>query len=202
MSNRLRHALRLEAITVAWMIVEAAAAIGAGVVAHSILLVAFGVDSLIELISACVLYWRLARELRGGAGNEHAERRAARISGWLLFALALYVLVHAGYGLVHHDEAQPSWLGIAVAVTACLAMPLLGRAKLRMAAEIGSRALRADAIETLACGYLSWVLLIGLVANALLRLWWLDGVAALGLIPFLVREGREALEGECCGCES
>jgi divalent metal cation (Fe/Co/Zn/Cd) transporter len=201
----MRPALRLEALTIAWMIVEAAASIAAGLLARSLLLVAFGVDSGIELLSAGVLYWRLLREARAEPGEEAAverlERRTARFGGCLLYALALYVLIQAGYGLWHRGAAETSWLGIGVAVVAALGMPVLARAKIRVAAEIGSRALRADAIETITCGYLSWVLLAGLAANALLRWWWLDSAAALVLVPFLIKEAREAIAGVCCGCE-
>ena len=159
----------------------------------------------IELLSACVLYWRLSREARAQPGEEAVlegiERRTARFGGCLLFALALYVLIQAGYGLWSRGAAERSWLGIGVAVAAAVGMPALARAKIRVADEIGSRALRADAMETFTCGYLSWVLLAGLVANALLHWWWLDSVAALVLVPLLIKEGREAVSGECCGCE-
>jgi divalent metal cation (Fe/Co/Zn/Cd) transporter len=201
----LRVALWLEAVTIAWMIVEAAASIGAGLLARSLLLVAFGVDSGIELLSAGVLYRRLIQEARAKPGDEAAiarlERRTARSGGYLLYGLALYVLLQAAYGLWRRGAAETSWLGIGVAVVAALGMPVLARAKIRVAEQIGSRALRADAMETITCGYLSWVLLAGLAANALLHWWWLDSAAALVLVPFLIKEGREALTGECCGCE-
>jgi divalent metal cation (Fe/Co/Zn/Cd) transporter len=202
---RIQLALRLEAISIAWMVLEAAASVAAGVLAKSLLLIAFGIDSGIELLSAGVLYWRLLREARAKPGDEAAvealERQTSRLAAYLLFALAVYVLLQAGYGLWHRGAAETSWLGIGVAVVAALGMPVLARAKLRVAAEIGSRALRADAMETITCGYLSWVLLAGLVANALLHWWWLDSAAALVLIPLLIREAREAMTGECCGCD-
>jgi divalent metal cation (Fe/Co/Zn/Cd) transporter len=195
-------ALRLEALTIAWMVVEAGASLAAGLMAGSVLLLAFGADSLIELLSAGVLYGRLRAEARmvaaDAAAREAMEQRASRIAGWLLVALALYVLLQSGYGLLHRHAAETSWPGIVVAVIAALGMPPLARAKIRVADEIGSRALRADAMETITCGYLAWVLLLGLAANALLRWWWLDSAAALGLAPFLLREAREAMTGECC----
>lgn len=201
---RLRLALRLEAITIAWMIIESGVAIGAGVLARSVLLLAFGVDSGIELLSACVLYWRLHREAQAMLGDEGVveliERRTARFGGYLLYGLAVYVLLQAGYGLLNRNAAETSWLGIGVAVVAALAMPVLARAKIRVAEEIGSRALRADAMETFTCGYLSWVLLAGLLANALLHWWWLDSAAALVLAPFLIKEGRASITGECGEC--
>jgi divalent metal cation (Fe/Co/Zn/Cd) transporter len=199
-------ALRLEALTIAWMIIEAAVSIGAGLAAGSVLLLAFGADSLIELLSAGVLYWRLRVEARAVGADEAAlealEQRTSRNAGWLLYALTLYVLLQAGYGLLHRHAAESSWWGIGVAVIAAFGMPPLARAKVRVAEEIGSRALRADAMETFTCGYLSWVLLLGLAANAALRWWWLDSAAALVLVPFLIKEAREALTGECChkGC--
>jgi len=155
------------------------------------------VDSIIELISACVLYHRLRKEADGtanAAAIEALEHQAARMAGYLLYALASYIVLQSGYGLLHHHTAETSGL------VAALGMPVLARAKIRVADRIGSKALRADAMETFTCGYLSWVLLAGLVANALLHWRWLDSVAALMLVPFLVKEGREAMEGGCrCG---
>ncbi len=196
----IKPALRLESITVVWMVIEVVVAVGAGVAAGSLLLVAFGIDSVIELISASVLFWRLQKEARGGASNasiERVERRASRISGYLLYALSGYVVLQAVYGLTHEHHAETSFSGIAIAVVAALGMPLLARAKILVADEIGSRALRADAMETFTCGYLSWVLLAGLAANALLHWWWLDAAASLVVVPLLLKEAREALKGEC-----
>jgi len=197
----MQTALRLEILTIGWMLVEASASIGAGIVAGSVLLLAFGVDSVIELISASVLFHRLRKEATGAAHDgeeiEALERRAARIAGYLLYALAAYVVLQSGYGLLHRHTAETSWVGISVALVAALGMPVLARAKLRVADEIGSKALRADAMETFTCGFLSWVLLAGLAANALFHWWWLDSAAALVLVPFLMKEGREALTGEC-----
>jgi divalent metal cation (Fe/Co/Zn/Cd) transporter len=200
----MRTALRLEGVTIAWMVVEAGVSIGAAVLARSILLLAFGVDSGVELLSAGVLYWRLHWEAQARPGEEatveRIERRTAWFAGYLLYSLALYVLIQAGYGLWHRHAAETSWWGIGIAGTAALGMPLLARTKIRVAEEIGSRALRADAMESFTCGYLAWVLLAGLLANALFHWWWLDSAAALVLVPFLINEGREAIRGECCGC--
>lgn len=198
-------ALRLETLTIGWMVIEASASIGAGVVAGSVLLLAFGVDSIIELISAGVLFHRLCKEA-GATANaaeiEALEHRAARIAGYLLYALAAYVVLQSGYGLLHRHTAETSGVGLAVALVAALGMPILARAKIRVADRIGSKALRADAMETFTCGFLSWILLAGLVANALLHWWWLDSVAALVLVPFLIKEGREAIKGGCsCGAD-
>jgi hypothetical protein len=196
-------ALRLEALTLVWMVVEAAIAVGAGLAAGSVLLLGFGADTGIELLSAGVLFSRLFVEARAEPGEDVAieavERRAAWVAGYLLYALAAYILAEAVYGLLHRHAAERSVWGVAVGVAAALGMPLLARAKIRVAEAIGSRALRADAMESLTCGYLAWVLLAGLLANALLHWWWLDSAAALVLIPFLIREAREAITGEC-GC--
>lgn len=199
--NRIQAALRLEGLTVAWMVAEAVGSIGAGVIAKSVLLMAFGVDSVIELVSACLLYWRLSKEANARPGDlakvEVIERKISRISGYLLYALTLYVVLQSGYGLLHRHTAETSFVGLAVALVAALGMPFLAKAKLHIADEIGSKALRADAMETFTCGYLSWVLLLGLAANALHYWWWLDSVTALVLVPFLIKEGREAITGEC-----
>ena len=204
-TRAMQSALRLEVLTIGWMVIEASASIGAGVVAGSVLLLAFGADSVIELISAVVLYHRLRKEAGGtanGAEIEALEQRAARIAGYLLYILAAYVVLQSGYGLLHRRTADTSGVGLAVALLAALGMPVLARAKIRAADRIGSKALRADAMETFTCGFLSWILLASLVANALLHWWWLDSVAALVLVPFLVKEGREAMAGGChCGAD-
>lgn len=200
-SRDMQAALRLEVLTIGWMLIEASVSIGAGAMAGSVLLLAFGVDSVIELISASVLFHRLRKEANG-AGNDEAEievleHRASRIAGYLLYVLAAYVVLQSGYGLLQRHMAETSWVGLSVALVAALGMPVLAKAKIRVADRIGSKALRADAVETFTCGFLSWVLLAGLAANALLHWWWLDSVAALVLVPFLLKEGREAVTGEC-----
>ena len=204
-TRAMQTALRLEVLTICWMVIEASASIGAGAVAGSVLLLAFGADSVIELISAGVLYHRLRKEADGtanGAEIEALELRAARIAGYLLYALAAYVVLQSGYGLLHRHTADTSGVGLTIALVAALGMPVLARAKIRVADRIGSKALRADAMETFTCGFLSWILLAGLAANALLHWWWLDCVAALALVPFLVKEGREAMSGGChCGAD-
>ena len=193
------NALCLEVVTIAWMLVEAAGSIGAGLLASSTLLLAFGIDSVIELVSAGVLYKRLKIEADGGDVQEieRVERSSGRVCGILLFLLAGYVVAISVYKLFHQGAAQESYLGLAIAIVAAVGMPILARAKIRSAEEIGSRALRADAMETFTCGYMSWVLIAGLGANALFHWWWLDGVGALVLVPFLIKEGREAITGEC-----
>jgi divalent metal cation (Fe/Co/Zn/Cd) transporter len=185
------------------MVVEAAAALGAGIMARSLLLVAFGADSAIELTSAFVVFRRFQIESNENfAGDldkvKRTELKSARIAGYLLFILSAYVLVQGIFGVVLHHAAETSPIGIAVAIIAAFGMPLLAKAKLRVADNIDSRALRADAMETLTCGYLAWILLIGLGLNAVTHWWWIDSIASVAIVPLLIREGFEAISGECC----
>lgn len=192
-----RLAFRLEWLTAAWMALEAAVAIGSGVAAHSLSLIAFGVDSVIELASAGVLLWRLTVEIkRGEKFSEAAERRASIITATLLAALVIYVLVSAGYGLWRRGGQDFSVTGLILTVLAIPVMYALAKKKLRIAAQIGSRALRADAVEAVTCGYLSGTLLLGLLAQFAIGAWWIDSVTALALVPFLVREAKEAWEAD------
>ena len=152
------QAFALEWFTIAWMMVEAAVAILSGIVAHSVSLTAFGIDSLIELASGGVLVWRLRVELREERRfSEAAERIASRIAGGLLFALAAYVVVSAAWGLWHRQGEAFSWAGTGIAAAAIPTMYILARRKLAVAEQLGSRALRADAVEAIACGWLSFV---------------------------------------------
>jgi divalent metal cation (Fe/Co/Zn/Cd) transporter len=195
----IQEAFRIEYLTIAWMVIEGAVAIGAGIEARSLTLTAFGIDSVIELLSAGVLVWRLAVELRHGqAFAKTAERSAARIGGTLLFALALYVIVSAGWKFWMQQGAEFSISGLAVSVLAMPIMYFLSQRKLRLAEAIGSRALRADAVESITCGWLSLVVVAGLVAQLLIGAWWVDPLSSLGIVWFLVRESREAWSEEPC----
>ena len=190
-------ALRLEWITLGWLLIEAAVAIGSGIMAHSLTLIAFGADSIIELASAGVLIRRLAIEVsRGEAVATEFERRAARIGSVLLFALSGYVVLAAGWSLWAQTGQEFSVIGLVLAVVAIPLMLGLARAKAHIADRIGSRALRADAAEAIACGYLSAVVVVGLIAQGLTAAWWIDGVSALALTPFLFREALEAWESD------
>jgi|SRR5438552_4455157 len=208
-SSALRASLRLEIITLGWMLIEAAVAVVAGIAARSLLLVAFGIDSAIELASAVVVLRRFQLEFtKKSESTQHSigdvERKTARIAGYLLFLLSAYVLVQAGFGLLTGHSAETSPVGIALAIVAAFGMPFLAKAKLRVADRIDSRSLRADAMETLTCGYLAWVLLIGVALNAVTHWWWIDSVASLAIVPLLIREGWESVSGEdsaCCGDE-
>ncbi len=168
-SMLIREAFRIEYITIAWMVIEAAVAIGSAVEAHSLILLAFGIDSLIELASAGVLVWRLSVELRHGQIlAETAERTAARIGSALLFALATYVVIAAGWKLWTQQGGEFSIPGLVVSVLATPIMYFLSRRKLRLAERLGSHALRADAVESITCGWLSLVVVAGLAAQLVL----------------------------------
>ena len=201
----LRLAVLLTYITLGWMTIEGAASLLLGWASKSLLLEAFGIDSVVELFSAGVLLWRLRVEVNGNADEARVgdvERRAARLVGYTLYLLVLYVICNSAYGLfIAHrvtDTHESVW-GILIGLVAKIGMPILAGFKLKVAARLNSRALRADAIESITCGYLSIVLMVGLAATWLLGWWWLDSVAALALIPFLIKEGRAAIAGdECC----
>lgn len=194
------RAFLLEYLTIAWMVVEAVVAVWGGIRSNSTSLVAFGLDSVIELVSAGVLIWRLRVELQNGeVFAEHAEETARRIAGGLLLALAAYVLVSAGWKLWTRTGESLSWPGMAVTAAAIPAMYFLARAKLSVAEALGSGALRADAVEAITCGWLSFAVLAGLAVEAATGVWWADAAASLAVLWLLVREGLEALRGEeCC----
>ncbi len=200
----LQKALLLTYITLGWMTIEGAAALLLGWASKSLLLEAFGIDSVIELFSAAVLLWRLRIEASSVAALEHVdavERRAARLVGYSLYALVVYVVLNSGYGLFiakRITDTHESVWGILIGAVAKVGMPILAAYKLKVAARLNSRALRADAVESITCGYLSIVLMIGLAATRLLGWWWLDRVAALALIPFITKEAHAAISGEPC----
>jgi divalent metal cation (Fe/Co/Zn/Cd) transporter len=197
----IREAFRLEWLTIGSMTIEAVVSIGAGFTAGSLVVLAFGLDSLIELASAGVLMWRLAVELRHGQRfSERAEHIASRIGGTLLFLLAAYVTVAAAWRLWQGTGEGFSWPGFIVALIAIPAMRYLARGKIAIAEKIGSRALRADAIEAVTCGWLSFVVVISLAAQWLTGIWWVDAVGSLAIVWFLIKEGREAWSGNDCCC--
>jgi len=198
----IKRAFWLEWLTIAWMVIEAALTLWSGYIAHSVTLVAFGLDSVIELVSASVLIWRLTVELRHGqAFSEKAEQRASKIGGALLFALAIYVVISATWCLWTQRAQEFSMLGLMVAFVAIPTMYFLAKQKIAIAEQIGSRALRADAVESITCGWLSSMVVVGLIAQYLTAAWWIDSVTSFGIVWFLVKEGREAWAGEEC-CDS
>ncbi|MCS7186435.1 MAG: cation transporter [Armatimonadetes bacterium] len=192
----LQKGVILEYFTIGWNIVEALVAIVAGWLAGSIALIGFGLDSVIESISGSILLWRLKRELGGATGEraEELERKAILGVGLTFWLLAAYIAYEAIEKLIAREAPQPSAIGIALAIASLIVMPLLAWGKRFVATRIESRALEADAMETVVCAYLSFTLLLGLVLNALFGWWWADPVAAMFMLPVLLKEGLEAIK--------
>jgi divalent metal cation (Fe/Co/Zn/Cd) transporter len=184
----LRRVLRIQTLTLIWMSVEALVSLAAAWSARSPALLAFGGDSAVELLSAGVVFWRF----RAPSRQEHAEQRAGRIAGALLFVLAAFVVTTSVLTLLRRVEARPSFVGIVLLVLAAMIMPWLAAQKRWLSIATASAAMRADAAESAVCGYLALIALVGLVVNAIWKVSWADPVAALALLPLILREGREA----------
>jgi divalent metal cation (Fe/Co/Zn/Cd) transporter len=189
-----REGRRLEYFTLGWNLTEAVVGIGAGVVAGSIALIGFGADSIIESLSGTILLWRLQHHKAG----EKREKLALKLVGISFFVLAAYVAANAVKTLIQRQSPQASVVGVCLAVVSIIVMPLLARAKRRVAARLNSRALVADSRQTDLCAYLSGILFVGLTLNALWGWWWADSIAAILMIPIIAREGIEALKGDSC----
>lgn len=183
---------RLEYLTLAWNLTEAVVAVGAGLAAGSIALFGFGVDSVIESISGGILLWRL----QSHQADEGREQLALKGVGWSFFLLAAFVAWDALHALVQREAPRASIVGIILAAASLVVMPLLARAKRRVAARLSSRALEADSRQTDICAYLSATLLGGLTLNAFFRWWWADPAAGLLMVPIIAREGWGALRGD------
>ena len=194
--SALGRGIQLEVVTIAWMLVEACVAVGAGIIARSVLLTAFGVDSVVELLSGIVLFMRLRLELlRGDSYDiESLEARTTSISAVLLLLLCVFVLLSSLAGLALRIQPEGSIAGVAISAIAIVTMPLLALGKRRVNAVLQSASLRADIAETVSCAYLAAVTLAGLVASMWLGLWWAQYIAALLLLAWLVPETREAFE--------
>ena len=190
----LRRVLWIQTLTLVWMSVEAVVSLGAAWMARSPALLAFGGDSAVELLSAAVVF----RRFYAPSQRERGEERAGRIAGGLLFVLAAFVVTTSVLTFLGHVEAQPSYIGITMLVFAAMIMPWLAAQKRRLSIATASAALRADAAESAVCGYLALIALAGLVANAVWRVSWADAVAALALLPLILREGWEAWKGKPC----
>ena len=205
-SGQVRLGVWIELVTIAWMTIEASVALMVGFMTRSVSLQGFGIDSVIELVAGGMLLWRLLVEQRGGSIEvvEQAERRASWVTATGLFALAVYIVADSAFSLLTQSRPEASWWGVGLAMAAASIMPLLWQGKLRVAKQIGSAALKADAVCSVTCAYMSLTLLAGLLLNRLFGWWWADPLAALVLIYFLVQEGREVLHeartGETCSC--
>ncbi len=190
----LQRVLLFQTLTLIWMSVEAMVSLAAAWMARSPALLAFGGDSAVELLSAVVVF----RHFTAPSHGEHAEKRARRITGGLLFVLAVFVVATSVLTLLGHVEARPSPIGIALLVLAAVIMPWFAAQKRQLSSATASAALRADAAESAVCGYLALIALAGLVVNAVWKVSWADPVAALGLLPLITREGWEAWKGKPC----
>jgi divalent metal cation (Fe/Co/Zn/Cd) transporter len=193
----IHRGLGLEYFTVAWNLLEAAVALVSGAVAGSIALIGFGLDSLIEVSSGGVLLWRLSAD-RDEERRETVERKALKLVGLSLILLAAYVAGDSVFSLVWRTAPERSLPGIALAIASLIAMPLLARAKRRVASALGSPALQADSRQTDICAYLSAILLLGLLLNAAFGWWWADPAAGLVMAPLIAYAGNEALRGKTC----
>ena len=190
-----RRARVLSWLSLAWMGAEGAIAIGAGIVAGSVALIGFGIDSAIEGLASLVIVWRFSGSRRF---SERAETRAQKLVAVQFFLLAPYVAVEALRTLATGHHPEVSWLGIGLSVSSLVGMPILGIAKMRLADQLGSAATKGEGRQNLLCSYLAAALLVGLLGNALAGLWWLDPVVALAIAAVAVQEGREAWRGEGC----
>jgi divalent metal cation (Fe/Co/Zn/Cd) transporter len=194
-----RRGLRLEYVTLAWNSLEALVAVVAGVLAGSIALMGFGMDSVIECASGAVLVWRLRTDADAHR-RERVESVAVRLVGASFLLLASYVAYESASTLLKRDAPEHSIPGILVAVASLIVMPVLARAKRRVAQGLNSGAMHADSRQTNLCAYLSAILLGGLLLNATLGWWWADPVAGLIMIPIIAKEGVDALRGKACEC--
>lgn len=184
----------LQGVTLAWMLIECGISLYAAAKAHSPALLAFGSDSVVELLSASVVLLQFL------PGSAISERTASRAAGILLYVLAAVVCGIAAISLVLKTRPEVSGTGIGITVAALLVMPVLARLKRHEGRRIGNAALSADAVQSATCAYLALVTLVGLVTNAVFHLAWFDCVAALAAVPLLLREGRQAWQGQGCCC--
>lgn len=194
----LKRALTLEYFSLLWMAIEFGVGLQAGLQAHSILLIAFGLDSLLEIISGGVLIWRLQKQRHTTSKQElkRIEQLATRLVGGVLLLLAIYVVVTAVWNLWQHQAADLSWSGLILSVLSLVLMPILAVAKRRLGQQLHSPALVEDGMCNITCAYMAGTVLIGALLTALFGWWWADSIAALVLVYFIVREGLEGLQGD------
>jgi divalent metal cation (Fe/Co/Zn/Cd) transporter len=192
-----RRGRQLEYFTIAWNTVEAIVALAAGLVAGSISLVGFGIDSVIEVTSGAALLWRMSVD-QNVLRRQRNERFALRIVGLCFLALAVYIAYESLGDLLRRQAPEHSIAGIILACLSLVVMPLLARAKRKVGAALGSAAMHADARQTDFCSYLSAIVLLGLLLNAVLGFWWSDPLSALIMVPIIAKEGIEGLRAEAC----
>jgi len=189
-----RRGIALEIFTLSWMTVEASVAVAAGVAAGSVALMAFGIDSVIEFVAAFVVLQTFRAQQTGR--TDRREQRALRVIGVTFFLLAAYIVSDAAYTLIAVNKPDSSLPGIAVSAAALAVMPLLSLLKRRTGTRLGSQMLLADAAESLFCAYLSATVLVGLLLNAIFGWWWADPVAALAVVPLVIKDGLETFEDD------
>lgn len=196
-----RRGLRLNYATIAYNTLEAVVSLAAGIVAGSVALVGFGIDSVIELTASGAAQWRLRADVDHHR-RERVERATVRLIGWSFLALAAYVAVDSALSLWHRERPDRSVIGTVVLALSVIVMPVLARAKRRVARELGSATLEADAMQTSLCAYLSVIALAGVALNAAAGWWWADPVAALTMVPIIANEGRAGIRGDshCADC--
>jgi divalent metal cation (Fe/Co/Zn/Cd) transporter len=196
-----RRGLWLNYITIGYNTIEAIVSVAAGLVAGSVALIGFGVDSAIEVTASIAAQWRLRSDLDPDR-RERVERVTHRVIGGSFLALAAYITVESVTTMWERDAPDPSVVGLVVLVMSVIVMPVLAGAKRRIARALASRALEADAMQTSVCAYLSVIALAGVAVNTFLGWWWADPVAALAMVPLIVREGLEGVRGEppCGDC--
>lgn len=192
--NPYRRGITVELFSIAWMVFEFLVGFLSGLQAHSLLLIAFGLDSLLEIISGGALLWRLIVGFqRPAAEVARIERRASRIVGWCLLALAVYIVLTSGYNLLAHQGAESSLAGTLMALASLICMPILMMIKLRVAGEVNSAALKEDAMCNLTCAYTAAAVLVGNLLTIWQGWWWSDSVFSLLLVFFIVKEGLEGV---------
>jgi divalent metal cation (Fe/Co/Zn/Cd) transporter len=196
--NFVRRGQRLEYFTIGYNSIEGLVSIVAGAIAGSVSLIGFGLDSIIEVTSGAALLWRLNND-PNATRREQVERTTLRIVGACFLALAAYITYQSATTLIGQERPERSVPGIIVAAVSVVVMPLLARAKRKVAAGIGSGAMKADSRQTDFCMYLSAILLGGLLLNAVAGWWWADPVAGLVMVPIIAKEGIDGLRGKTCG---
>lgn len=187
-----RAGRRVEYFSIAWTSLEAIVGLAVGFFSGSVALVGFGADSIIEVVSSSILLWRLADS------SDAREKLAHRLVGGCFFALAAYIAVEASAVLLKHEAPRATYIGMVYAAACVIVMPAVARAKRRVAAQLDSHALHADSHQSDICAYLSLILLAGLALNAVLGWWWADPIAAICMLPIIIREGMSGLRGETC----
>jgi divalent metal cation (Fe/Co/Zn/Cd) transporter len=200
--NVVKRGQRLAWLTIGWNTVEGVVAVASGIVAGSVALVGFGVDSYVEVFAGAVILWRLTKEVHGERVSEQAERRAVKLIAATFVVLAVGIGVESVRKLVSGERPRESVAGIAITIVSLIVMPVLARAKRRVGRQIGSRAVEADATETTLCVWMSAIVLSGLVLNSLFGWWWADPLAGFGIVYVAGREGiehwRHEVLDDCC----